>query len=273
VTCAIGFGIPTSNCLSSRASRHDRQVQAAIDDLIVRRPELFDLKNEFGGAGTRQYWVANRQEFFDGVMAHLTDLGFCTEIKIDYRNGGNELLLVKNDNDSSETFDIILSSNHIRRGDAYRHTCRPASFPLPPDPNGPPPESGCGRPFPPPVTRWGAKIHLKKFEYWQLDSTPLVGPDYVYCAEVGFTDDRLICAVRPESHPERRACEAWAVGTAEDTGLPGPTWTRDGEYCTTLAASGCEHVEGNPFALKADAPGTYKVCAENGACGEVIVDR
>jgi hypothetical protein len=111
-------------------------------------------------------------------------------------------------------------------------TAAPTPVPLPsataapdptPDPSIPPAGSGCGQPYPPPISQLKVKNHFHTPQYWIIDSTPLVGPDLGYCREIGFTDGRSYCPVRPEGHPERVACEAWAVGTAEDTGKPGPT--------------------------------------------------
>jgi hypothetical protein len=113
-------------------------------------------------------------------------------------------------------------------------------------------------------------IHLKGPAAWTLDATPLVGPDPAYCAQIGFTDGRQFCPVRPEGHPERVACETWLVGVAADTGRPGPTWQRDGAYCTG-PASGCENHGENQYLLRAFAAGTFSACATNGLCGEVAV--
>jgi hypothetical protein len=145
-----------------------------------------------------------------------------------------------------------------------------------PDANVPPAGNACAQPYPPPVTRFTAKIHLKEKDYWTLDSTPLVGPDAEYCAKIGFTDGRTICPLRPEGAPDRADCEAWRVGRAKDTGQVGPTWTFVGKDGTTSYCTGplspCEHV-GNPYLLKAYLGGLYRVCNEAGACGEVDVDR
>jgi hypothetical protein len=180
---------------------------------------------------------------------------------------------VKSTNDFSEDFDVHLSSGFMRRGTgAYRRSCTPASFPLPPDPDGPPPVwSRCRKPYPPPISRFASKIHTKGTEFWTLDSTPIVGPDAAYCRSIGFTDGRNLCPVRPEGSPQRVACENWRVGIARDTGRPGPTWTRNGELCT--GANGCRNHPDNQYGLFVTAGGTYAMCAENGACGEVVVDR
>ena len=158
-------------------------------------------------------------------------------------------------------------------------TPTPAPTPTP-DPNVPPAELGCGEPYPPPVTRLRVAIHQKDVGFWQLDSTPLVGPDVDYCWTIGFTDGRSICPVRVEGAPDREACELWRTGKATDTGRYGPTWTfvaMDGteSSCSTDDDAPCRHydTEGHHFQLKAIRGGLYRACTEAGACGEVDVDR
>lgn len=158
----------------------------------------------------------------------------------------------------------------------------PTPIPTPtPDPNVPPVGSGCAQPYPPNITRFAIKVLYKLKDYWIVDSTPLVGPDAAYCAAIGFTDGRSICAIRPEGTPDRSACEVWRAGTSKDTPpLPGPTWTLttpDGvlHYCTG-PASGCEHFtdgEMGPFSIKAYLGGIYHVCTQAGACADLNVER
>lgn len=144
--------------------------------------------------------------------------------------------------------------------------------PAPGQPTTPPQGGGCGDPVPPPLTRIKVTIHLRGTGHWTLDATPLVGPDPDYCAAIGFTDGRANCPLRPEGHPEREACEAWAVGRAVDTGRAGPTWRRNGGLCTG-AASGCENHPENQYLLKAFLGGSYEACARSGVCGDLLVDR
>ena len=144
------------------------------------------------------------------------------------------------------------------------------------DPSIPPIGSGCGEPYPPELAMINVKVHVKAPEYWTLDSTPLVGPNPEFCAEIGYTDGRQFCPVRVEQNPERRACEAWVMGNAADTGKPGPTWYWEWEqYCTTLAESGCEHDPENPYALRVLKNGWYQACqgGADGICGETEVDK
>jgi hypothetical protein len=149
-----------------------------------------------------------------------------------------------------------------------------------PNPDVPPSDSGCGKPYPPPISRLGVKVHFKQRDYWNVDSTPLVGPNPGYCGMIGFTDGRSLCPVRPEGAPDRVACENWRVGLAKDTGKPGPTWIRidaagHESYCLKRwsGVNDCEHEPENPYQLRAIARGTYQACTETGVCGSAYVDR
>jgi len=155
-------------------------------------------------------------------------------------------------------------------------TITPTPTPTP-DPNVPPASSGCGKPYPPSITRFNVKVHLKERDSWTLDATPLVGPNEEYCLSIGFTDGRSICPIRQEGAEDRLACELWRSGTAKDTGQPGPTWTvtlKDGttSYCTGPEGP-CDRHPAGPFSVKAFQGGLYLACTEAGACGQVDVDR
>ena len=154
-------------------------------------------------------------------------------------------------------------------------TPTPAPTPTPQAGVGIPPESsGCGKPYPPPLTEIRMLLHVKAPEYFTLDSTPIVGPNLPYCTEIGYWDGRDMCPVRLEQGPERRACEAWLLGNAEDTGKPGPTWSRDYDHwCTTFEESGCEHNPENPLSLFIQVGGTYQACRGEDICGTIKVDR
>lgn len=150
----------------------------------------------------------------------------------------------------------------------------PAPTPTPVGVGIPPESSGCGKPYPPPLSEIRMKIHVKAPEYWTLDATPIVGPNLEYCAAIGYWDGRDRCPVRLEGDPQRIPCEAWILGNAEDTGTPGPTWSRDWEHwCTTFEESGCEHNPGNPLSLHIQKGGYYQACRGEDVCGNLLVDR
>jgi hypothetical protein len=115
-------------------------------------------------------------------------------------------------------------------------------------------------------------LHGKGSDAWTLDSTPLVGPDAAYCKEIGFTDGRSVCPVRPEGNPERPACELYVMGRAKDTNRPGPTWYFNGGFCTG-EVSGCQNHPENQYLLRIFVSGTFKACSRTDVCGEIVADR
>jgi hypothetical protein len=172
------------------------------------------------------------------------------------------------------TFALAAALLALSCGGGSATTPTPAPTPVPtptPEPTPAPPTTSCS-PLPPPVTRMPVQVRSKNREYWEIDVTPIVGHNREYCASIGFTDGRTLCPVRAEGDPMRVECETWAVGIAEDTGLPGPTWTRNGEYCTG-PDSGCEHHPYNLFKVRVYTGGLIRACAENKACGEEFVDK
>jgi hypothetical protein len=224
---------------------------------------------------------------------------FCADL--DYTTLEN--IHVKNEINSSGEFAICVRTagkTYVRRLNtgitgiqgSYWNTCTPSAFPVEPEPDAPPPGSGCGKPYPPPITRFGAKVHVKNptddMDSIMLDSTPLVGPNPEYCATIGYTDGRFFCPVRMEGDPQRRPCENWIVGVAPDTGRPGTTWSRNakwgsaewekhsGVFCTTREETACRHNENNPYSLYVypGGQGEYYACnAEGSICsGAVLVE-
>jgi hypothetical protein len=153
----------------------------------------------------------------------------------------------------------------------------PTPTPTPPIGFGIPPESsGCGKPYPPPLIQINVKLHFRGPAYFTLDATPLVGVSGEFCREIGYTDGRVICPVRLEGDPERVPCEAWLMGNAEDTGKPGPTWSRDLEHwCTTIEESTCAHNSetNNPWSLWVTVSGRYQACKGDELCGQYFLER
>jgi hypothetical protein len=259
-SCPLGKGDVNAECRRANTEVL-ADVEAAMDALIEQRPQIFDLNDEYS-PDTRAFRVLDREAYMNGLVANLRAAGLCAERDPD--DALQQTIRAKNAAEFSENFDVILSTGHMRRGTGmYRQTCTPSSFPVDRSEDAPPIGSGCGRPYPPVVTRFNCKVHLKGPVY-TLDSTPLVGPDPGYCYSIGFVD-QSICPVRPEGAPDREACENWRVGKAKDTGRPGPTWTKaDGSYCTG-PESGCENNPDSQYQLWTYRSGSYTVTAENGA--------
>jgi hypothetical protein len=271
VTCPIGPGSATAVCKKGPAQL-GADVDAAIDQLIQQAPAIFNL-SDASPAGSTLYRVLDKDAYVAGVLDNLRTVGLCADR--DYTT--LQLIQVKNGNDSSEDYSIYTAKGYVNRSaSGYQDTCKPASFPIDADPNGPPAGSGCGRPYPPPISKMSLEILLHGSGKFTLDSTPVVGPDRTYCAAVGFTDGRSFCQLRAEggAFTDRAACELYLVGQAVDTGTPGPTWARDGNSCTG-PDSGCDHVPDNPFQLwvYAGGGGSYSVCADNDVCGSLDVNH
>jgi hypothetical protein len=267
VTCPIGSGDETATCARG-SSKLEGQVEAAIDLVIQQQPGLFDQTQE-SEKGSRQYKVLDKQAYIAGVLENLRAATLCADL--DYTTMTR--VLVKNANEFSEEFDIVTQNGFIQRaaGGDYRKTCHPSAFPVDQGAGAPPPGSGCGKPYPIALTDFACKIHVRQQYKWVLDSTPLIS-NKAYCAAAGYYDGRSRCPVRPDG-PDREPCENFAVGLAKDTGQPGPTWTRNGKYCTG-PDSGCDHDPGNPYALWVyyNGAGDYQVCADNGVCCVVNVE-
>jgi hypothetical protein len=245
-------------------------LESALDRLVKERPGIFDLSNE-AYAGTKTYKVLNRDAYMDGLVATLVAAGLCAERDVD--DAEQQMIRVKDSNEFSEDFDVLLKDNYIRRGPgSYAATCTPPNFPANRDPNWPPVGSGCYRPFPPRLYRMVCRDYLNAGDHHVIDSTPRV-VDTAYCAAIGYPDGRGECAVRLDSAIDRKACEDWIVGTAKDTGLPGPTWTKvsDGSYCTDKA-SGCVHSPDSKYQLWVYEHGYYRVSPNKGgkACDAYV---
>lgn len=269
-SCRLGQGSTAAICQRS-GSRLADFVLASMDQMLVESPQLFDRTDEAPPIGAGNYRVLDNDGYLNGLIAKLQAAGLCAQRDPD--DASLEQIQVKNENGFSENFDVLLGTGYMwHNGASYRATCTPASFPVERSADLPPVGSGCGRPYPPPVHDFGVKVHIHRVEFDLLDSTPIVGADAVFCAAIGYTDGRLFCPVRGENSPERVPCETWRVGVAKDTGRPGPTWTHNGRYCTG-PSSGCENYSENQYQLLVYASGTYRACAENGACGEVTVTR
>jgi hypothetical protein len=118
--CPYGKGTVDTTCLRGIPVFLDK-VDAAIDQLVQQRPEIFELGDAAGPGG---YRVLDADQYQAGVVKNLEAMAFCAAAE----NGQIEL---KNSNEFSEHYDILLSTQHVRRGEgSYRATCNPPAFPL-----------------------------------------------------------------------------------------------------------------------------------------------
>jgi hypothetical protein len=121
--CRYGLGTLDTTC-TRRNGEFEPEVNAAIDRLAGRHPEYFDTSVN---PGTGEWRVLRARDYLDGVVAELERVRFCAET--------DEVAAValKNGGQFSETYDILLPTGHVRRGNrAYQETCSPPSFPVVP---------------------------------------------------------------------------------------------------------------------------------------------
>ena len=121
--CRYGLGTLDTTC-ARRTGQFEPDVNAAIDRLAVRHPEYFDTSVN---QGTGEWRVLRSRDYLDGVVAELERVRFCAE------TDQVSAVALKNGSEFSETYDVLLPTGHVRRGNrAYQETCSPPSFPVVP---------------------------------------------------------------------------------------------------------------------------------------------
>ncbi len=119
-----GCSLPPSRevaCSREEAGRFYNQVEAAIDQVLENRPELFD----FNDTATRTNWprIRNLEAYQQAVADALAAQGFCA------KDDRLEEIAVKIENERSEQYDVQLADTYVRRGGGiYRSSCYPAAF-------------------------------------------------------------------------------------------------------------------------------------------------
>ncbi|HUG54729.1 MAG TPA: hypothetical protein VMR21_14065 [Vicinamibacteria bacterium] len=123
VACGVGAG--TGDGLQEHCPRTSpsflAEVDAAINRVVDRHPELVDLDDRAGRGG---YFVRNIDEFFRQVVEEVAEGSrLCAIVDADLE------IAVKRNNAFSDQYKLMWSSGYIRRGDSsYRATCVPAWF-------------------------------------------------------------------------------------------------------------------------------------------------
>jgi hypothetical protein len=117
--CSLPPSNPASPLCTSDPGHLLGSVEAAITTATQRHPALFDFADK---RCDDCYKVLDASGYYSAVRAELASRGICTLSDM-------EEIGAKDSNDSSEQFDILLASGHIRRGPgAYRGICYPAIF-------------------------------------------------------------------------------------------------------------------------------------------------
>jgi hypothetical protein len=112
-----------------------KQVDDALNIVVRQHPEIFNLNDERGAGGFR---VLSRGRLYVYLIDTLSTMGLCADFD-------SAELQVKNTNDFNDQYAVMVSSDHLRRGDSsYRSTCYPAAFPTPEPPKASTP--GCPLP-------------------------------------------------------------------------------------------------------------------------------
>ncbi len=117
--CALPPSNPDSPVCTDGPGHLLGPVEAAIKAVTQKHPALFDFDDR---RCDDCYKVVDVPEYYAAVQAELAARGVCTFSDM-------EEIGAKDSNESSEQFDILLASGHIRRGPGvYRGICRPAIF-------------------------------------------------------------------------------------------------------------------------------------------------
>jgi len=104
--CRYGNGTLETEC-RRRREQFEADVNAAIDRLAERHPEYFDIGNT---AGPGEWRVLQPHTYLAGVVDELRTAGFCAETDESF------VVSVKNGNDLSEDYNVLLPTDHVQRG-------------------------------------------------------------------------------------------------------------------------------------------------------------
>jgi hypothetical protein len=116
--CSLGPS-RTFWCQREQSSRHIGAVLAVQQEVFRARPDVFDMNDH--QRGTDWPKVLDVATYHAEMLARLKARGYCVVV--------DEELGIKDNNDSSETFDILTAGLYARGGDgSYRATCVPADF-------------------------------------------------------------------------------------------------------------------------------------------------
>ena len=117
--CSLPPSNPANPVCTSDPGHLLGAVEGAIKRVTQQRPALFDFADK---SCDDCYKVLDVSGYYSAVRADLASHGICTFSDM-------EEISAKDGNESSEQFDVLLASGHIRRGPGvYRGICRPAIF-------------------------------------------------------------------------------------------------------------------------------------------------
>jgi hypothetical protein len=118
-SCGLPASNPANPTCTDESPQFLSQMETAITNVTVNHPEYFDFNDK---KCEDCYYVKNVPGYLAAVGRQLNLQSVCAHYD-------GEEMAVKSSNKASEQWDILLASNHIRRGaGAYRGVCRPAVF-------------------------------------------------------------------------------------------------------------------------------------------------
>ena len=118
-SCSLPPSNPSSPVCTDESPRLLGAVEKAITQVTESRPDIFDFDDK---KCDNCYYIKDVDAYLSQVIKKLNAQGICAL-------WDGEEMAVKENNNYSEQYDILLSSGHIRRGPgAYRGICRPALF-------------------------------------------------------------------------------------------------------------------------------------------------
>ncbi len=99
----------------------DGDVEAALDQVMAQKPQLFDF-NQHPAGNPEWPLIVDMPGYVDAVIAALAAKGYCGKYD-------GEEIQIKRTNDFTEHYDINYADRYVRRGaGAYRGACYPAAF-------------------------------------------------------------------------------------------------------------------------------------------------
>jgi len=118
-TCSLPASNPASPKCTDETAKLLGAVETALTEVTKSRPDIFDFDDK---KCDNCYYVKDVDAYLSQVVKKLNAQGVCALYD-------GEEMAVKENNDYSEQYDILLASGHMRRGTgSYRGVCRPALF-------------------------------------------------------------------------------------------------------------------------------------------------
>jgi hypothetical protein len=118
-TCDLPASNPSNPVCTDDPAKLYAEVDAALTAVTKTRPDIFDFNDK---KCDNCYYVKNVDTYIKQAIKQLNALGVCALYD-------GEEMAVKDSNNFSEQYDILLASGHMRRGTgSYRGVCKPALF-------------------------------------------------------------------------------------------------------------------------------------------------